>query len=68
MDINLTLTLEEVNGIIGVMSTLPFNQVNALMNKIRSQAVGQVQAAQAAQQPAPAEVDVPVEVDVPTAE
>ena len=56
MDVTLTLTLEEVNGIIGTLAMLPFGQVNALVSKIRDQAIVQVQAAQAAEQAdAPAE-------------
>lgn len=47
MEINLTLTLEEVNGIIGILSLLPFNQVNDLLQRVRNQAIVQVQAAQA---------------------
>lgn len=46
MEINLKLSLEEVNGLIGVLGMLPFTQVADLMNKIRSQAIEQVQANQ----------------------
>ena len=48
MEIKLTLTIEEVNGIIGTLSMLPFNQVASLVTKIREQAIPQVQAADAA--------------------
>ena len=48
MEIKLTLTIEEVNGIIGTLSMLPFNQVAGLVAKIREQAIPQVQAAEAA--------------------
>jgi hypothetical protein len=48
MEIKLNLTIDEVNGIIGTLSMLPFNQVAGLVNKIREQAIPQVQAAEAA--------------------
>ena len=51
MDIKLELTLEEINAVIATLAQLPFNQVHQLVDKIRSQAIVQVQAA-AAQQPA----------------
>lgn len=51
MDINLELSLEEVNGLISVLSLLQFGQVADLVMKIRSQAITQVQA----QTPAPTE-------------
>jgi hypothetical protein len=57
MDIKLTLSIEEVNGVIAVLATLPFGQVHELLNKIRSQALEQVKEAQAAEVPA----DAPVE-------
>lgn len=47
--IKLELTLEEVNAVIATLAQLPFNQVHALVDKIRSQAITQVQAAAAAQ-------------------
>ena len=46
MDIELKLKLEEVNGIISVLAMLPFTQVNELLQKVRNQAIEQVQAAQ----------------------
>lgn len=58
MEVKLSLTLDEINGIIGTLSMLPFGQVAGLVNKIREQAIPQVQAteaAQAAQAPAPAD-------------
>ena len=45
--IKLELTLEEVNAVIATLAQLPFNQVHALVDKIRSQAIAQVQAAAA---------------------
>jgi hypothetical protein len=48
MEIKLTLTLEEVNGLIGVLGMLPFNQIAGLVSKVRDQAIPQVQAAEAA--------------------
>ena len=45
MEIKLNLTLDEVNGIIGTLSMLPFNQIAGLVQKIREQAIPQVQAA-----------------------
>lgn len=49
MEIKLQLTLEEVNGIIATMALLPFNQVHELLNKIRNQAIQQVQEQQSGQ-------------------
>ena len=57
MEINLKLSLEDVNGIISVLATLPFGQVQDLINRVRIQAIEQVQAAQAAQPP----VETPAE-------
>ena len=55
MDISLNLTLEEVNGVLVALGNMPFAQVEPLVNKIRSQAQPQFEAAQAqAQAPAPA--------------
>lgn len=48
MDLTLTLTLEEVNGILVALGNMPFAQVEALVTKIRAQAQPQVDAAQAA--------------------
>ena len=45
MEINVKLTLEEVNAVISVMAQLPFNQVHELVNKIRGQAIEQIQEA-----------------------
>lgn len=49
MDIELKLKLDEVNGIISVLAMLPFTQVNDLLQKVRNQAIEQVQAAQSAE-------------------
>jgi hypothetical protein len=45
MEINVKLTLEEVNAVVSVMAQLPFNQVHELVNKIRNQAIEQIQEA-----------------------
>jgi hypothetical protein len=42
MEINLKLTLDDVNGIIGVLAMLPFNQVTDLLQRIRNQAIEQI--------------------------
>ena len=49
MEINIKLDLQEVNGVISVLAQLPFSQVADLVNKIRNQAIEQVQAAEQAQ-------------------
>jgi hypothetical protein len=48
MEIKLNLTIDEVNAIISTMAMLPFNQVHGILNKVREQAIPQVQAAEAA--------------------
>lgn len=54
IEINLSLTIDEVNGVIATLAQLPFNQVHDLVNKIRNQAIVQVQAlAQQEQQAQP---------------
>lgn len=40
----LELTLEEVNGILVALGNLPYAQVEALIGKIRTQVIPQVQA------------------------
>ena len=40
--IKLELTLSEVNGIVGALGTLPYQQVFALIEKIREQTVPQI--------------------------
>jgi hypothetical protein len=49
-EINLTLTLEEVNGILNALGTKPYAQVQNLIAKIQTQGSTQVQAAQNGQQ------------------
>jgi hypothetical protein len=49
MDINLKLTLDDVNGLIAVLGMLPFSQVHELIQRVRNQAIEQVQIAQAAE-------------------
>jgi len=48
MEINLQLSLEEVNGILQALGNLPYAQVQPLVDKIRAQATPQFEAAQAA--------------------
>jgi hypothetical protein len=43
-------TVEEMNGILAILAKQPFKQVTAIIEKIRQQAVAQMQ-------PAPTEVD-----------
>ena len=43
-------TVEEMNGILAILAKQPFEQVTAIIEKIRHQAVAQMQ-------PAPTEVD-----------
>jgi hypothetical protein len=50
-DINLTLTLEEVNGVLTALGNMPYAQVSPLVDKVRSQAGPQVQAMQQSQPP-----------------
>lgn len=47
MDINLTLTVDEVNVILASLGKHPFDQIAALMQKIKAQGEPQV----AAQEP-----------------
>ena len=42
MEINLKLSLDDVNGIIAVLANLPFGQVHELIHRIRNQAIEQV--------------------------
>jgi hypothetical protein len=50
MDIELSLSLEEVNGVLNSLGQMPFAQVEAIINKIRQQAIPQAQAIQEANQ------------------
>ena len=49
-EINLTLTLEEVNNILNALGAQPYAQVQPLIAKIQTQGSTQVQAAQNGQQ------------------
>ena len=40
--IDLTLSVEEVNVIMGCLGRLPYDQVDGLINKIRAQALPQL--------------------------
>jgi len=50
MEITLQLSLEEVNGVLQSLGNMPYAQVAPLVEKIRSQAAPQFEAAQAAGQ------------------
>ena len=45
-DINLTLSLEEVNTLLNALGTQPYAQVQPLIAKIQTQGSTQIQAAQ----------------------
>ena len=45
-DIQLTLTLEEVNTLLNALGTQPYSQVQALIAKIQTQGSTQLQMAQ----------------------
>ena len=45
MEIKLSLSLEEVNGIMQALGNMPYSQVSLLVDKIRAQATPQVEAA-----------------------
>ena len=49
-EINLTLTLEEVNSILNALGTQPYAQVQPLIAKIQTQGSTQLQAAQNGQE------------------
>ena len=49
-NMNFNFTVEEMNGILAILAKQPFEQVTAISEKIRQQAVAQMQ-------PAPTEVD-----------
>ena len=49
-NMNFNFTVEEMNGILAILAKQPFEQVTAIIEKIRQQAVAQMQ-------PAPTEVD-----------
>ena len=46
-ELNLTLTLEEVNALLDALGSQPFKQVHQLITKIQTQATDQLQDAQA---------------------
>lgn len=52
MEIKLSLTIEEVNGVLQALGNMAYAQVAPLIDKIRSQAGPQVEAAQQAEAPA----------------
>ena len=49
-EINLTLTLEEVNSVLNALGTQPYAQVQPLIAKIQTQGSAQLQAAQNGQE------------------
>ena len=49
-NMNFNFTVEEMNGMLAILAKQPFEQVTAIIEKIRQQAVAQMQ-------PAPTEVD-----------
>ena len=51
-DLTITLTLDELNVVMQGLGQLPYAQVSPLVDKIRGQAIPQVQAQQQAQAPA----------------
>lgn len=51
-DISITLNLDEVNVVMQGLGQLPYAQVSPVVDKIRGQAIPQVQAQQQAQAPA----------------
>ena len=46
MEIKLSLTIEEVNGVLQALGNMAYAQVAPLIDKVRSQAGPQVEAAQ----------------------
>jgi hypothetical protein len=53
-DITLNLKLEEVNAVLQALGQLPYAQISPLVEKVREQAVPQVQKIQEAEAAAPA--------------
>ncbi|MEO5642815.1 MAG: hypothetical protein ABIQ40_19940 [Bacteroidia bacterium] len=41
-DLNLNLNINDVNTVLRALSTLPYSQVNVLIDKIQQQAKGQL--------------------------
>lgn len=61
-DITLTLTVDETNAVLQGLGNFPYTQIAPLVEKVRQQAVPQVeriQAEQAAQAPATAPAETP---------
>lgn len=52
MEINLTLTLDEVNACLGALSKLPYEQVSVVIKNIQDQAIPQYKAFELSQQQA----------------
>ena len=50
LNMKFDFTVEEMNGILAILAKQPFEQVTAIIEKIRQQALAQMQ-------PAPTEVD-----------
>jgi hypothetical protein len=50
MQINLTLTLEETNAVIGALAKMPYEASAPVIENIKSQAIPQVHAANNAQE------------------
>jgi hypothetical protein len=55
MEIKLSLTIEEVNGVLQALGNMAYSQVATLIDKVRSQAVPQIEAAQQAEAKKPEE-------------
>jgi len=54
--IKLELTLDEINGVLSALGTMPYAQVSGLIEKVREQAIPQVPVPQpAAAEPVAAE-------------
>lgn len=50
--LTLTLDVNEVNAILGALEVQPFNQVAGLINKVRAQAIPQLEEQQKQETPA----------------
>jgi hypothetical protein len=48
MEIKLSLTLEELNAVMQALGNMPYAQIATLVEKVRAQAVPQVQAQETA--------------------
>jgi hypothetical protein len=58
MEIKLTLSLDETNTVINALAKLPYEYSAPVIEKVKAQAVPQVQAAEAAQAPQAQAVEV----------